>query len=100
MSNDTFRRDLSNSTAIGVMNIPVLVEKFEFGIQYHGGAILPPIIVNTAWAQVVVVLVIYIHPRSKCLRTFQIDPVRELLYVKGHVPGQNGGYIRVTDAVR
>lgn len=34
------------------------------------------------------------------LKVLKIDPVRELLYVKGHVPGQNGGYIRVTDAVR
>ncbi len=31
---------------------------------------------------------------------FQIDPVRDLLYIKGAVPGPNGGFLRVVDAVK
>ena len=34
------------------------------------------------------------------VRSVQIDPSRELLFVKGHVPGQNGGFLRVTDAIK
>ncbi|CAN0232637.1 unnamed protein product, partial [Hapterophycus canaliculatus] len=34
------------------------------------------------------------------LKIIKIDPVRELLFVKGHVPGQNGGFVRVTDAIK
>lgn len=30
----------------------------------------------------------------------QIDPRRDLLFVRGHVPGQNGGFLRVTDAIK
>lgn len=32
--------------------------------------------------------------------TVKIDPRRDLLFVKGHVPGQNGGFVRVTDAIK
>lgn len=32
------------------------------------------------------------------LLVMKIDPVRNLLYVKGSVPGNKGGMIRVTDA--
>eukprot|EP00904_Undaria_pinnatifida_P010285 jgi/Undpi1/6387/HiC_scaffold_20.g08868.m1 len=34
------------------------------------------------------------------LKILKIDPSRDLLFVRGHVPGQNGGFIRVTDAVK
>ncbi|CAM9579510.1 unnamed protein product [Ascophyllum nodosum] len=34
------------------------------------------------------------------LKILKIDPSRELLFVKGHVPGQNGGFLRVTDAIK
>ncbi|CAM9881619.1 unnamed protein product [Scytosiphon promiscuus] len=34
------------------------------------------------------------------LKIIKMDPVRELLFVKGHVPGQNGGFVRVTDAIK
>ena len=30
----------------------------------------------------------------------QIDPARNLLYVRGAVPGNNGSFIRITDAVK
>ena len=30
----------------------------------------------------------------------QIDPFRDLLFVKGAVPGNNGGFVRVSDAVK
>uniref|UniRef100_A0A7S2BM36 Large ribosomal subunit protein uL3m n=1 Tax=Octactis speculum TaxID=3111310 RepID=A0A7S2BM36_9STRA len=31
---------------------------------------------------------------------YKIDVDRNLLYVKGHVPGQNGGFLRIQDAVK
>ena len=31
---------------------------------------------------------------------FKIDTEKNLLYVKGHVPGNKGCYVRVTDAVK
>lgn len=34
------------------------------------------------------------------LKILKIDPTRDLLFVRGHVPGQNGGFIRVSDAVK
>ncbi|CBN77715.1 Ribosomal protein L3 [Ectocarpus siliculosus] len=34
------------------------------------------------------------------LKILKMDPVRELLFVRGHVPGQNGGFVRVTDAIK
>lgn len=34
------------------------------------------------------------------LSLLKIDPARDLLYVKGAVPGTNGGFLRVTDAVK
>eukprot|EP00903_Cladosiphon_okamuranus_P008410 g8086.t1 len=34
------------------------------------------------------------------LKILKIDPRRDLLFVKGHVPGQNGGFVRVTDAIK
>ena len=34
------------------------------------------------------------------LRVEQVDPVRNLIYVKGHVPGNAGGLVQVTDARR
>jgi hypothetical protein len=32
--------------------------------------------------------------------TLQIDPSRDLIYVLGAVPGNNGGFLRVVDAVK
>jgi hypothetical protein len=29
-----------------------------------------------------------------------VDPSRELIYVKGAVPGVSGGWLRITDAVK
>jgi len=34
------------------------------------------------------------------LWVYMIDPVRNLIYVKGSVPGNKGGYVRVTDAIK
>lgn len=34
------------------------------------------------------------------LSVLKIDPARDLLFVKGAVPGSNGGFVRVTDAVK
>jgi large subunit ribosomal protein L3 len=34
------------------------------------------------------------------LKVYKIDPERNLVYVKGHVPGNNGGFVRITDAVK
>jgi len=34
------------------------------------------------------------------LRLYKVDAGRDLLYVAGHVPGQNGGWIEVRDALR
>jgi len=33
------------------------------------------------------------------LKILKIDPTRDLLYVKGAVPGTNGNFVRVVDAV-
>lgn len=33
------------------------------------------------------------------LKVLKIDPARELLYIKGAVPGTNGNFVRVVDAV-
>jgi len=34
------------------------------------------------------------------LEVFRVDPRRDLLYVRGHIPGNVGGWVRVQDAVR
>lgn len=34
------------------------------------------------------------------LTVFKIDEARQLVYVKGHVPGNNGGFVRIADAVK
>ena len=34
------------------------------------------------------------------LQVYKIDPVRNLLFIKGHVPGNVGGVVRVRDAVK
>lgn len=34
------------------------------------------------------------------LVVFKVDTVRQLLYVKGHVPGSAGGFVRVQDAIK
>lgn len=34
------------------------------------------------------------------LWVYKVDTARNLLYVKGHVPGQNGGFIRIQDSVK
>jgi large subunit ribosomal protein L3 len=31
---------------------------------------------------------------------YKIDTDRNLVYVKGHVPGNAGGFVRITDAVK
>ena len=33
------------------------------------------------------------------LKILKIDPARDLIYVKGAVPGNNGGFVRIVDAV-
>jgi len=33
------------------------------------------------------------------LKILKIDPARDLVYVKGAVPGNNGGFVRIVDAV-
>jgi hypothetical protein len=37
---------------------------------------------------------------TQCLRIMKIDTARDILYVKGHVPGNRGCFVRVKDAVR
>lgn len=41
-------------------------------------------------------------PRSTRTRAqlYKIDTIRNLLYIKGHVPGPKGCYVRVTDAIK
>lgn len=34
------------------------------------------------------------------LWVYKVDVARNLVFVKGHVPGQNGGFVRITDAVK
>jgi large subunit ribosomal protein L3 len=34
------------------------------------------------------------------LTVFKVDEVRQLVYVKGHVPGNAGGFVRIADAVK
>ena len=34
------------------------------------------------------------------LRILKIDRGRDLIYVKGHVPGQNGNFVEIRDAVK
>lgn len=34
------------------------------------------------------------------LRILKIDRGRDLIYVKGHVPGQNGNFVEIQDAVK
>jgi len=34
------------------------------------------------------------------LTVFKIDEARQLVYVKGHVPGNNGGFVRISDAIK
>jgi len=34
------------------------------------------------------------------LRILKVDPERDLLYVKGAVPGNAGGFLRIVDAVK
>lgn len=33
-------------------------------------------------------------------QVFKVDPYNNLIYVKGHVPGNKGQWVRVTDAVK
>lgn len=34
------------------------------------------------------------------LKVLKVDPVRDLVYVYGGVPGPNGRFLRITDAVK
>lgn len=34
------------------------------------------------------------------LKVMKIDPLRQLIYVHGAVPGNNGGFVRIVDAVK
>lgn len=34
------------------------------------------------------------------LIVFKVDELRQLVYVKGHVPGNAGGFVRIADAVK
>ncbi len=37
---------------------------------------------------------------EECLRVLRIDAEKNLLFVKGHVPGNRGGFVFIRDALR
>lgn len=60
------------------------------------GSGLFPVLGFVSPKRVLTVCLFFLPPGTRA----QIDPARELLFVRGHVPGQNGGFVRVTDAIK